>query len=309
MTHRNLRLFSWMALAPLLAGGSAASAGDERGSQLLETIAGAPDRGLSVADARIVEQTPNPWAKEGMAPVWSAKVMKEGKESGHLMWATDAAGKLIEFSLGRTEAVAGAHCVEGVTNLQQFGVPGNSAAEVCSGCVPTAAANLVAFWSAHGFSQWGEFHDEKAATLPELQTLASRLRSLLKMQEIPDALGYTDDRRPLAGAMPEDLAAALRKDAAAHGVKAAVEFAPFSADRLRSEIAAGRPVLLTCVVRLPQKPELSWGHELTGVGWTEIAGDLFLAVHDNFYPAPEVDTRWIRSDAFESMITVLPSAW
>ena len=224
------------------------------------------------------------------------------------MWEKDAAGKLVEFSLSRSESVAGEHCVAGVTNVQQFGVPGISAPEVCSGCVPTAAANLVAYWSAHGFPQWGVFLDDKKPTRAELEAQATRLRSLLKMQEIADTLGYTDDRRPLAGAMPEDLAKALQKDAADRGVKATVEFTKFSAERLRSEIAGGRPVLVSCVVRLPQKPQLSWGHEIIGIGWTEIGGDTFVAVHDNFYPSEEIDTRWIRADAFESMIVVVPEA-
>jgi hypothetical protein len=307
MTHWNLPMLGFLAMTSLTA--IASAAGADRGAELLATILGAPDASLSLAEPRVVEQIPNPWAEKGLDPIWHAKIVKEGKDFGHLMWETNDAAKLVEFSLARGEPIAGAHCVEGVTNLQQFGVPGTTAAEVCSGCVPTAGANLVAFWSTHGFKQWGEFHDEKIADLPELQKLAQRLRGLLKMEEIADQLGYTDDRRPLAGAMPEDLAKALHKDSEAHGVKAAVEFMSFSADRLRSEIAAGRPVLLTCVVRLPQKPQLSWGHELTGIGWTQISGDLFIAVHDNFYPSTEVDTRWIRADAFGSLITVAPSAW
>jgi len=283
-----------------------ASAADDRGLQLLEVIVGAPGSGLSISETQLIKPTPTPWAHDSLRPVWHAKVLRDGKESGYLMWESEGTGKLIEFSLNRTEKVAGSHCIEGVPNLQQFGVPGQSAPQVCSGCVPTAASNLVAFWATRDLPQWGELRDSKAPSVTELQSIATRLRKLLKMDEIPDTLGYTDDLRPLSGAMPDDLAAALRTDAAAHTVKATIEIAPFSAGRLRKEIAAGRPVLVSCTVRLPQKPQLSWGHEVTGIGWTEIDGEFFVAVRDNYYPAQDSDTRWIRADAFDTMITVVP---
>ncbi len=284
------------------------AAPEEHGVKLLETITGGSLQGLAVSEAKIVEQVPNPWSKSPPDPVWCAKLIRDGRECGYLIWEKEGTEKLIEFSLSPVELVAGDHLVSGVPNLQQFGVPGQSAPEVCSGCVPTAAANLVAFWSTHRFPQWGEFHEEKSPSLTELQAVATRLRGLLKMSEIPDTLGYTDDHHPLSGAMPENLAEALRTDAQAHSSQVTVGYEHFSTEHLCREIDAGRPVLVSCFVRLPHKPQLSWGHELTGIGWVEIAGDLFIAVRDNYYPSKENDTRWIRSDAFDSLIVVTPGS-
>ncbi len=283
-----------------------AFAEEDRAAVWLATIAGPAVADLTVADSRIVPPKPTPWNDHELDPVWCARITSPGAEAGYLMWETKAEGRLLEFALPKLGSVPGEHQLAAVPNLQQFGVSGVTAPQVCSGCVPTAAANLVAYWAARGFPKWGGAGESRALNEDELRAVAVRLRKLLKMSEIPDDLGYTDDHRPLSGAMPADLAKALQVDAAAHGVQAVIAFAPFAAETFRSEIDAGRPVLLTCRVRLPQKPELSWGHELTGVAWAEVGGALFVGVRDNFYPAQGIETRWVRAEVFESMITARP---
>ena len=112
----------------------------------------------------------------------------------------------------------------------------------------------------------------------------------------------------LAGAMPQDLARAIQADADAHQVPIASEWHRFDFELLKAEIDAGRPCLLSCTVRLPHKPHLSWGHELAGVGWAMLGGGRFAGVSDNFYPTRSAGTvRWIRIDAFSSLITVRPA--
>jgi hypothetical protein len=125
------------------------------------------------------------------------------------------------------------------------------------------------------------------------------------MSEIPDTPGYTDNGLCLSGAYPEDLARTLESDARAHEVSAKAEFSRFSFVRLREEINASRPVLLSCMVRLPQKPHLFWGHEVIGVGWLKVREAEFAGVQDNFYPTASAETvRWIRKEAFDSLISV-----
>jgi hypothetical protein len=170
--------------------------------------------------------------------------------------------------------------------------------------VPTSAASVLAYWIGHGCPQW-----RGDAGAEPLQSLAKRLRARLAMDAIPDKDGYTDDGMTLAGAVPEDLARAIQADADEHGVPVQSSVSRFRYETLQSEIAAGRPVILSCVVRLPHKPQLSWGHEVAGVGWTKIGDVRFVAVVDNFYPSRNPATiRWIRSDAFESLIAIRPAA-
>jgi hypothetical protein len=174
--------------------------------------------------------------------------------------------------------------------------------------VPTAGAALIGFWLRHGFPQW--------ATLPKpgpgldlalLQSLTLRLRKQIPMEEFPDEAGYSGTHMALSGAMPEELARALREDATTHRVKVRVEQGPFSMERFKGEIEAKRPVLLSCTVRLPQRPQLSWGHEMVGVGWVRIEGEDFVGVRDNFYPLKNSQTiRWIRADAFQVLLSVAP---
>jgi hypothetical protein len=130
----------------------------------------------------------------------------------------------------------------------------------------------------------------------------------MQMQEIADTSGYTDDGSALSGAFPDELANALRKDAEEHGTGVRVELAKFDSKKLRQEIQSARPVLVSCVVRLPHKPHLSWGHEVVAVGWQSIENLGYVGVRDNFLPTQNDSTiRWIREEVFGSMITVSQS--
>ena len=127
------------------------------------------------------------------------------------------------------------------------------------------------------------------------------------MKSIPDEDGYTDNGMALAGAFPNELASAIHADARELKVPCHCKIRPFTVNLLKSEIAAGRPVLLSCGVRLPHKPELSWGHEVAGVAWSKIGDRTFVGVLDNFYPTQYAETiRWIAEDAFSDIITVKP---
>jgi hypothetical protein len=127
------------------------------------------------------------------------------------------------------------------------------------------------------------------------------------MQEIPDKDGFTDNGMPLSGAFPADLEECLRQDAAELGIPLETSLHRFSAAALRRETSEGRPVLLSCLVRLPQKPHLSWGHEVTGTGWVEIEGGFFAGVRDNFLPSKSGQiTRWIAEGQFQSLLRVVP---
>jgi hypothetical protein len=142
-----------------------------------------------------------------------------------------------------------------------------------------------------------------------LKKITERLRAKMQMQEIQDKDGFTDSGMPVSGAYPADLVEALKQDAAECGVAIQTSLARFSMETLKREIAASRPVLISCVVRLPQKPHLSWGHEVTGVGWLELDGRPFVGVRDNFLPSASGETiRWMEAGQCEILITIQPSA-
>jgi hypothetical protein len=131
----------------------------------------------------------------------------------------------------------------------------------------------------------------------------------MSMVEIADSVGYTSDGMALSGAFPHELARAIETDAFDHGLEVTTSIRRFSLETLKHEIAEQRPVLLSCLVRLPHKPHLSWGHEVVGVGWVDIKGHTFVGVRDNFFPTEDTETtRWIRQESFESLITVRGSA-
>jgi len=166
-----------------------------------------------------------------------------------------------------------------------------------------SAASVLAYWIDHGYPQW-----RGDAGVEPLPGLTKRIRARLNIDPIPDKDGYTDDGMTLAGAMPEDLARAIQVDAGEHHVPVISAVGRFRFESLQSEIGAGRPVILGCVVRLPQKPQLSWGHEVAGVGWAKIGEVRFVGIVDNFYPVENPATiRWIRTDAFDSLIAIRPA--
>jgi hypothetical protein len=230
---------------------------------------------------------------------------------GYLLMEDSPALPLVDFAWDAPEAQCfpkpgKGRLVGNVPNQQQFPVPGHSSSEVASGCVPTAAANLVAFWAGKGLRRWLEPMDAPAST-PDLPALTLRLRNRLQMQEIPDKDGFTENGMPLSGAFPADLGECLRQDAAERAIVMQTSLHRFSAAALKKETEKGRPVLLSCLVRLPQKPHLSWGHEVTGTGWVEIEGRFFAGVRDNFLPSKSGElTRWIFEGQFQSLLRVDP---
>lgn len=297
-----------LSLVLLLASGTfmTSTAGEvPDGEDWIRRVVGAVSANAKVAIPRQVAQDSHQLYDCQLPPVWYAQVTRAEKGSGYLMWEVTSPPRLAEFALDPAWVVSGSLVISGVPNLQQFPVPGKAHPTVASGCVPTSAANVLAYWGKHGFEHW--LGPDGAKEGP--RALARRLRAGLPMEELADEGGYTDDGMPLSGARPEDLAKAIRADAAAHGVNAQVKWGRFSPDRVREEVEAKRPVLLSCEVRLPHKPQLSWGHEVTGIGWMKLGEDVFIGVRDNFFPGqnPEI-TRWLRADYFDSVITVIPRA-
>lgn len=264
--------------------------------------------GAIPSHVRLVTQKPGQLWENDLPPVWTADLETPDGIRGHLMWDNGAAGKLLEFALDAplTPHPSTGGIVQQIRGIQQFPVSGKDGRMVASGCVPTAAGILIQFWSETRFSNWaGETVKDSTEGV---QSITRRIRKRLRMAEIPDNAGYTDDGMHLSGAFPKDLKDAIAEDAAEHGVLVQTEYRRFSMERLREEISEGRPVLLDCMVRLPHKPQLSWGHEITGVGWLEWEGIRFAGVRDNFFPTGSDEaTRWIREESFGGMLTVRPS--
>lgn len=205
--------------------------------------------------------------------------------------------------------------VPGVPNLQQFPVSGRMARRVASGCVPTAAGNLLGFWRGRlksGRRVSVDLANGSGEVAPDagedtLRELTLAVRSRLEMHEFRDEAGYTEDGMPLAGAYPGELVHALGAVAREQGMELKAELLPFDFGVYRSEIGQGRPVLLSCVVRLPHKPHLSWGHEVLGVGWGRWQGAEWVLVRDNFFPPGAPDqVRLLPSKGMGSMVVVRP---
>ena len=280
---------------------------EERGVLILKEILSQPWakdwKGATLKEIRLVRQKPDLDEPTGLPPVWSAKIKGPDERTGHLMWDCSGEGKLVEFALDSELKVEGekAAALTGIPGLQEFPMKDADGSLVASGCVPTAAASVVAYWSAKGFPQW---RGGEGTTNSEL---AKRLRSRLTMTLYPDTDGFSDNGMALAGAFPSELVKALREDAKAHGVLFECDIARFSMAQLKEEITAKSPALLSCVVRVAHKPELSWGHEVAAVGWAKIDGVELAGVLDNFHPTKHPETiRWIRQEAFQFIITLRP---
>jgi hypothetical protein len=111
----------------------------------------------------------------------------------------------------------------------------------------------------------------------------------------------------LAGAFPEQLAEALQADADERGVDVDVAISGYDRRLLSAELSAGRPVLLSCMVLVPRKPQLSWGHQVVAVGRAEIGGAHYVGVIDNFYvPRLTGTIRWIAEDRVNLLVLVRP---
>jgi hypothetical protein len=280
--------------------------------ELLLSKSQQPTPTVEIAPPKQVRQQPGqPWPT-GLGPIWYVAVQLGELGRGHFMFEADAKSQLHEFALDAPLAIPprmGAQ-IEKVPNLQQFPVAGTQHPKVASGCVPTSAACLIEYWAEHKFPQWNHSASNAADSgfTNALKNATMRLRARMHMLEIADRSGYTDDNTALSGAFPDDLAEALRGDAEEHRVPVRVELAKFEPARLRDELMSSRPALVSCVVRLPHKPHLSWGHEVLAVGWQSIEDVGYVGVRDNFFPTQHEPTvRWIRDDVFQSMILITPA--
>ena len=267
---------------------------------------------LEVSAPQEIAQTPGqPWPT-GLGPIWHVSVRIGALGRGHFMFESAPSGELHEFAIDVPVPIPpedGAE-LQDAPNLQQFLMKGAQNPKTASGCVPTSASCLIGYWIGHGFPQWSDRPaDTVSVDAPEsLKQATLRLRGKMRMLEIADTCGYTDDGTALSGAFPDDLVQAIRSDAEEHHVRVRVELAKFELNKLREEIRASRPALVSCVVRLPHKPHLSWGHEVLAVGWQKLEGIGYVGVRDNFFPTQNDRTiRWIREGMFHSMITVAPT--
>ena len=254
---------------------------------------------VEIAAIRRVQPLPTRWVRQGR-PFWWAELSCDDGSAGHLAWMDD--GRLIDFSLdGLREVISPqAFALAGVPPIQQFPLKAPDGTPVASGCVPTAGASLIAFWSARpGAAAWGGAGE---------QDLVRRLRARMRMGVIPDLEGYTDGKMSLAGAFPDELAEALQADADERGVDVDVALSGYDLRLLGAELSAGRPVLVSCVVLLPRKPELSWGHQVVGVGRAEVGGAHYVGVIDNFFtPRIPGSIRWIAEDRVGQLVLVRPT--
>ena len=253
---------------------------------------------VEVAAIRRIQPKPTRWVRQGR-PFWWAELRGDDGAAGHLAWTDE--GQLIDFSLeGLREVITPqAFALAGVPPIQQFPLKAPDDSAVASGCVPTAGASLIAFWSARpGTAAWGGAGE---------QDLVRRLRARMRMGILPDLEGYTDGKMSLAGASPDELAEALQADADERGVDVDVALSGYDRALLGAELSAGRPVLVTCVVLLPRKPELSWGHQVVGVGRAEVGGVHYVGVVDNFFtPRIPGSIRWIADDRIGQLVLVRP---
>jgi hypothetical protein len=277
--------------------------GEERGEAILRGIVSqnwAKDWKDSKLNAvKLVSQKKDLAHPTGLPPVWVAEIEGPGGSKGTMMWDQGGEGRIVEFTLDAKFEIK--NVISGIPNLQQFPIEEEDGKVIASGCVPTAAASVVSFWVDKKFPQWRGEDGETPADITR------RLRARLKMVAFSDTDGFTGNGMALAGAFPHDLAKAIQADAQEKSVGVECRIARFSIELLKEEIKAGRPVLLSCTVRVPHKPHLSWGHEMAGVGWTRIDGVNLVGVMDNFHPTKHAETiRWIREDVFRSLISIRP---
>jgi hypothetical protein len=253
---------------------------------------------VEVGEVRRIRPEPTRWQRQGR-PFWWAELRCSEGSAGYLAWTDD--GRLIDFSVEglRDATTPQALALAGVPPIQQFPLKAPDGSAVASGCVPTAGASLIAFWSARPDTMaWGGVGE---------QDLVRRLRGRMRMGVIPDLEGYTDGKMSLAGAFPDELAEALQVDADARGVDVDVALSGYERRLLGAELSAGRPVLVSCMVLLPRKPELSWGHQVVGVGRAEIGGAHYVGVIDNFFtPRIPGSIRWIAEDRIAQLVLVRP---
>ena len=277
--------------------------GQERGDAILKGIVSqnwAKDwKGAKLHAVKLVLQKKDLARPTGLPPVWVAEIKGPGGRKGAMMWDQGEEGRIVEYTLDAKLEIE--TVISGIPNLQQFPIEEEGGKMVASGCVPTAAASVVSFWVDKKFPLW------RGEDCKKPEDIARRLRARLKMATFSDTDGFTSNGMMLSGAFPHDLARAIQADAMEKNVGIDCRIARFSIELLKKEINAGRPVLLSCTVRVPNKPHLSWGREMAGVGWTKIDEVNLVGVLDNFYPTKHAETiRWIRADVFRSLISIRP---
>lgn len=265
-----------------------------------------PWRNASLTEPRRVEERPDLASPVNLAPVWRVAVRVDGADRGYLMWEAEGAGRLVDFAIDAelTGDHEGEPLVLGIPPKQQFPIAGEDGEPIASGCVPTSAGSVVAFFAANGQPNWLPGPDADPA-----RYLTLRFRGRMKVTKVEDVDGFTDGKMDLTASNARELARAMREDAAEYGVEAEIEAARFDEGTFRAELEAGRPAVVMGVARLPHKPELSWGHSIAGVGATEIAGQRFVGVLDNWYPSEcPTAVRWLSVDALHSLVTVRPAS-
>ena len=257
--------------------------------------------GARLGAGEVVEQSRRQIYPTGLGPVWYARIHPVG------YFARDDGGWEMGF-WGTAGVVPGADCgwVPGVPNLQQFPVPGKKAERVASGCVPTAAGNVLGYWLERmGKESWKNLGQVERAV--RLKEFTRQIRGRLRMTEFLDEAGYTEEGMPLAGAFPGELVEPIMELGRSQGLELRAVAGAFDMEKYRGEIGGGRPVLLSCVVRLPHKPHLSWGHEVVGIGWGRGRGREWVLVRDNFFPPGEdTQVRVLPKEVFSEMVTVSP---
>jgi len=255
---------------------------------------------VRIGVVRLIQPVATRWGPAAQS-FWWAELQGPDGSAGYLAWQASGGRRLLDFSLEGVKAVTSpsAKAIGGIPPIQQFAIARADGVAVASGCVPTAGASLIAFWSRESSLNWGAGADEQA--------LVSRVRARMPMVTITDLEGYTDGKMSLAGASPMNLALAMQQDADERKVKVGVDFAYYNHELLCREIVAGRPVLVSCVVLVPRKPTLAWGHQVVAVGWAKVGKENFVGIIDNFFePRLAGSIRWIANGFCQTMVTVRP---
>lgn len=279
----------------------------ERGPLILKEIVSQPWATLwksaTLRKVHLVSEKPDLQQPLNLPPVWSAIISGPNGRSGHLIWDSGGKGRLVEFSLDAKLEIKGdsAQAITGVPSFQQFAIKREEDVLMASGCVPTAAAGVVTYWANQRYPQW---HGDDGATP---KNLVLRLRNKLNMTLFPDVDGFTQNQMALAGAYPSELLKVLKTETVTYKVPMEMGLGRFGFPLFKREIDSLRPTLVSCLVRVAHKPELSWPHEVIGVGYCEIDGVKLIGVLDNFFPTKHEEAiRWIREEAFRSILVLRP---